>query len=159
MRGIWLFLAMACVSSSAMAAVKDFCRALSSLKNEARSSGNPQRVAVVKEEAMTFACARNKEVGAQVAFCAAALDAVGIEFTHAFPWLVHDCLRADHIRSTIETVDQYTGLRGRKKVRHLWARWGDGTRLDLRFEPWGDFADDAKFRDYWGAYKMVIWQP
>ena len=159
MRWLWPFLGSALLSSPAMAAHDDFCRALTNLRDEARSSGDPQHVDVLKEEAMTFACRRRGEVRAQAAFCDAALDAVGVEFTHAFPWYVYDCLRAAHLRPAVETVDQYTGLRARKKVRHLWAAWDDGTRLDIRFEPSGDFSDDARLRDYWGAYALVIWRP
>jgi hypothetical protein len=159
MRILWFALALGSLSSPAVAAGKDFCRALIDLKNEARSTGDPQHVAVLKVEAMTFACERNEGVAAQVAFCTAAGKAVGLEFTHEFPWLVYDCLRAAHITPGVETIEQYTGLRARKKMTRLWASWPDGTRLDIRFQPLGDFADAAELRDYWGSYKLVIWQP
>ncbi len=117
----------------------------------------PQRVAVIKEEAMTFACQRNADVAVQVAFCHAALNRVGLEFTHAFTWYVRECFSSVGLRPTIETVDQYTGLRDRRKIVHMWGQWHDGTRIDVQFEPSGDFGD--QFRGYWGAYKLVVWRP
>jgi len=107
---------------------------------------------------MTFACGRDKGNPAQDAFCLAAADPVGIEFTHEFPWLVFDCLSARGLHPTVQTVDQYTGTR-RKKVSHLWSGWKDGTRIDVRFIPTGDFGAEPKFRDYWGSYELAIWQP
>jgi hypothetical protein len=122
MRWSWLFLAFALVTSPAATEEDSLCQTLNNLWVEAHSSGNPQRVAILKEEAMTFACVKNKEVEAQAAFCTAAFGAVGREFTHAFPWVIYECLRASHIKPDVETVEQYTGIRARKKVRHLRAR-------------------------------------
>jgi hypothetical protein len=31
--------------------------------------------------------------------------------------------------------------------------------MDIRYRPTGDFGADRKFRDYWGAYELVVWQP
>lgn len=56
-------------------------------------------------------------------------------------------------------VDQYTGLRDRKKVRRLWAGWRDGTRIDILFKPSGDFGEGAQYEDYWGRYELVVWLP
>jgi len=108
---------------------------------------------------MTFGCGRRKEVVAQDRFCAAARDAVGLEFTHGFPWKIYDCLTRLGVRPSVALVDQYTGIRYRKKITHRWAAWGDGARLDVRFKPSGDFSKDIQFRDYWGAYELVVWRP
>jgi hypothetical protein len=49
-------------------------------------------------------------------------------------------------------------LRHRRKITRLWAGWRDGTRIDIRFKPSGDFGTAPEFRDYWGAYELVIWK-
>ncbi len=108
---------------------------------------------------MTFACGRTTAVKAQVEFCDAALAPVGFEFTHIFPWLIFDCLKAEHIKPQLETVDQYTGIAKRNKVKHLWAGWPDGTRIDILFRPTDNLGLEPKWRDYWGAYELVIWLP
>jgi hypothetical protein len=108
---------------------------------------------------MSFTCQRKRGVAAQAAFCAAAVGAVGFEFTHIFPWKVYDCLRERGLSPSVTVVDQYTGFTNRKKVAHLWAGWSDGTRLDIRFQPSGDFSDEPQFKDYWGSYSMVVWHP
>jgi len=157
MRSAWLcLLGLSLVPSLAVAAEPDLCQALKDLKTEALASGIPQRVGVIKEDVMTFACMHSASA-AERAFCNAAAQAVGIEFTHAFPWRVERRLAAEGVPARMETVDgQYTGLRDRKKVMHLWASWRDGARLDIRFEPSGDFGSE---KDYWGTYRLVIWRP
>ena len=149
----------ALTASPACAEDKPLCAALDGLKTEARVSGMPQRVSVIKEEEMTFACQRRKEVAAQDAFCKAAMDAVGLEFTHAFPWKVRDCLVHAGIHPGMALADQYSGLRHHKKIGHLWAGWRDGTRIDILFKPSGDFGDTPMYRDYWGRYDVVVWRP
>jgi hypothetical protein len=156
----WLFASVAMLTSvSASASDTAFCDALDQLKVEAARSRTPQRVAIFKEEAFTFACGRTDGNSTQEAFCSAALPVVGLEFTHGFPWHVRACLRARGIEPGLETAAQYTGLRDREKIRHLWGAWRDGTRIDIQFEPTGDFSDDNQFKDYWGVYRMVIWMP
>lgn len=108
---------------------------------------------------MTFAYGKTNKARAQIDFCSAALGAVGIEFTDAFPWKVHGCLTSQHIAPQLILVDQYKGIRKRKKISRLSAGWKDGTRIDVRFEPSGDFSDQPAFKDYWGAYKIVVWSP
>jgi hypothetical protein len=107
---------------------------------------------------MTFACELTRGVVSHEAFCSSAMQAIGLEFTHAFPWRVYDCLRREGLRIGVTTVDQYTGMTHRKKVTHLWAGWADGSRLDIRFDPMGDLSQDPRSRDYWGIYRMVVWR-
>ena len=154
----WFLPIAALISTPALAKDEALCGALENLKREAETSG-PQRVEIFKQEAMTFACGRTVEAQAQVDFCDAAAGPVGLEFTHVFPWLIHGCLRDQHIKPELELADQYTGVRHRKKIVHLWAGWPDGVRMDIRYRPTGDFGADRKFRDYWGAYELVVWQP
>lgn len=146
----WLLSVLALASSStAVASERPYCGALMELKEEARKTGTPQRISIYKVEEFTF----------QDEFCSAALPIVGLEFTHKFPWSIFSCLSEQGMKPRTKTVYQYTGIRGRKKLNHLWATWDDGTHIDIRFEPLGDFSDDSEFRDYWGVYRMVIWQP
>ena len=154
----WLSIMLALLSGPACAADRGFCQALDTLRKEAARSG-PQRVSVIKDEAMTFACELTKGAPAEKAFCDAAADAVGIEFTHKYPWLIFDCLEKSEVTAKLELADQYTGISGRKKIRHLWARWHDGTRLDILFRPGGDLGDGLEYKDYWGRYDMVVWKP
>ena len=147
------------LASPANAADAALCAGLEGLRAEAIASRTPQRVAVVKMEEMTFACGKTNKTAAQADVCSAALGAVGIEFTHAFPWEVHDCLKSQHIAVQLVLVDQYTGIRKRKKISRLSASWKDGTRIDVRFEPGGDYSDQPEFKDYWGAYRVVVWSP
>lgn len=154
----WLIPLSALISSPVLAADQKLCGAMENLKREATRSG-PQRVAIFKQEEMTFACGHKVEVDAQIAFCDAAAGSVGLEFTHAFPWLIYDCLRDWGIKPGLDVVDQYTGIKRRKKIVHLWAGWREGTRIDIRFQPSGDFGNGPQFKDYWGAYELVIWQP
>lgn len=135
------------------------CSALADLKLEAQNSGSPQRISVLKDEPMVFVCGRKKDVPVQDAFCSAAFHAVGLEFTHVFPWEIYDCLKSQGVRPSLTLVDQYTGIKRRKKVTHLWAAWGNGTRIDISYEPTRNFADDAELRDYFGVYRLVIWRP
>jgi hypothetical protein len=171
---LFRLLALSCctISAAAHGANVAFCDAMTGLKSEALRTDSAQRVAILKIEPMTFACERNRSIAAQVAFCSAAMKAVGIEFTHAFPWAVYDCLRQSGIRPNVSMVDQYTGLsnKKRKKVTHLWAGWPDGARLDIQFDGsaqypdedpdyWQSLAQDPQFKNYWGIYRVVIWKP
>lgn len=154
-----LIVLAALVATPASAADAAFCTALEGLRSEAIASRTPQRVAVFRLEEMMFACGKTRTIQAQVEFCSAAFGAVGIEFTHDFPWEVYDCLKSQQITPQLVLVDQYTGIRKRKKISRLSAGWKDGTRIDIRFEPTGNFSDQPKFKDYWGAYMVVVWSP
>lgn len=158
MRSLTVFATLA-IASPAIAADTAFCTSLEGLKTQAIASKTPQRVAVFKMEEMTFACGKTDKIIAQADFCTAALAAVGLEFTHVFPWKVYDCLMSQHITPQLVLVGQYTGIQKRKKISRLSAAWKDGTRIDVRFEPSGDLSDQPEMRDYWGAYKVVVWSP
>jgi hypothetical protein len=157
MRTEWALILVPLISYPAFATDGGLCRALDVLKEEAARSG-PQRMTVLKRDDETMACGWRTDAALAVkAFCNAAVEPVGVEFTHKYPWLIYDCLRGAHLRPSVTTVDQYTGMK-RKKVVHLWAGWRDGARLDIRFVPKGDAGPQPKFRDYWGDYELVIWR-
>jgi hypothetical protein len=156
MRYILPLLALVCLPQPARAADAGFCRALDGLKQAARISGKTQRVSIMKTDEQVFACRRAKEIAAQERFCSAAAEPVGTEFTHVFPWLVHDCLVTAHISPAMETVDAYTGI-GRSRISHMQATWPDGARLDIRFTPApAAFDTEPQFKDYLGIYELTI---
>lgn len=149
-------LALLALAGPVDAAETGLCTALAKLKTEARISRSDQEITVFKEEEMAFACKRRRDVAAQVSFCSAAAKAVGVEFTHAFPWRIHECLTKAGIRPRLTLADQYTGMTGRKKIRYLTGSWRDATRIEIRFVPTGDFGDEAEFKDYYGYYRLTI---
>jgi len=157
MRTRWAVILIASISNPAFAADRGLCQALDVVKESAR--GGPQRITILKRDDETFACRRRTDAGPAVkAFCEAAAEPVGVEFTDKFPWLIYDCLRSEHLAPWVTTVDRYTGM-GKKKATHLWGRWRDGTRLDIRFVPTGDSGPKPEFKNYWGDYELVIWRP
>jgi hypothetical protein len=146
--------------AQAATAQERLCTALESLRLEAERLHRPQRITFIKAAAMSSACARGPGKAVQRQFCPAALDAVGIEFTHAFPWMIYDCLVARGIRPNAETSVQYTGLVAhRRRLLHLRAAWPDRARIDILFLPTGDFGPEPEFRGYWGRYKMIVTGP
>lgn len=77
----------------------------------------------------------------------------GLEFSHRYPWIVLECLKADGLRPLVETRAEYTGFTRRGKLVHLSARLRDGVWLDMR---WTRESDD--FDGYYGRYEMTIWR-
>ena len=158
MRCLSLLLLVLVLPTCAHASDDNLCAALDKLRLFAAHSSQ-QRVTIYKQAAWEFACGARKDLTEQKAFCNAASESVGLEFTDVFPWLVFDCLHKEGMTSSIHTLNEYTGIKNRKKIDHLWAGWHDGTRLDIRFKPTGDFGNEPKFKDFWGNYEMVIWKP
>lgn len=152
-------LTLSIFATPAFAESQNLCTALDALKNETQSSGEVQRVAVIKVEPMTVACTKTAVVSVQNEFCSAVLETVSLEFTHVFPWLVYDCLQRSNVHSNTMQNEQYTGLGKRKKISRLWTGWSDGTRLDIQFVPTGNWGDQPRMRDYWGRYNVVVWRP
>ena len=151
-------LAMA-LASPALAASSEtrLCMALQTLRHEAERAHRPLGIVFIKAEAMSSACSRDPTNVAQRQFCEAALNAVGIEFTHAFPWMIYDCLMARNIRPIAETSVQYTGMVAHpRRLIHLAAAWPNGTRIDIRFLADGDFGPQPEFQGYWGRYEMIV---
>ena len=135
------------------------CKTIDGLRREAARSETRQTVSIFKEEPMTFACGKVKGVQAQDDFCREAMSAIGLEFTHRFPWVVRDCLIKEALRPEFQTVDQYTGLADHAKIVHLSATWKDGARIEVSFEPSGDFGGAPDFKDYWGEYRLSVSPP
>jgi hypothetical protein len=152
------YMVAATLSASAQArgANAQLCVALEELRAVAARTHQPQQVYVIKAEAMASGCGRSDDTSTQRAFCEAALNAIGIEFTHSFPWAIYDCLRQRRVSPVLETSAQYTGLVHRRRITHLTARWSDGGRIEIRYVPSGDFSNEPEFRGYWGRYDLVI---
>jgi hypothetical protein len=153
-----LSLAVALVSPAVAATTETrLCVALESLRLEAERTHRPQHIIFIKAEAMSSACARDEKIEVQRQFCEDALNEIGVEFSHAFPWAIYDCLVARGIRPAAETSVQYTGMVAhRRRLIHLSAAWPNGTRIDIRFLATGDFGPQPEFRGYWGRYKLIV---
>ena len=134
------------------------CDTLSGLEKEAALSRKSARIIVFADEPMEFACGHAKNAPAQLAFCSAAMEAVGLEFKHMFPWRVADCLRGARVHPGTKEVAQYTGTNWRK-ITHLTAGWPDGVRIDIRHVPRDDAGDPSPLKGYYGRYEMVVWKP
>ena len=142
---------------------KAFCVALADLAEVAATTGQTQDVAVLAveptmDELMVSACSRRSEVAAQVAFCDSVAKHVSMEFTHVFPWMVDDCLRAAGAEPTRETVDEYTGLGNRSgKIIGLRSILRSGVTLDIRFTPAPDQESAApRLRGLYGRYELTL---
>ncbi len=155
---VCLVLAILLAATPVHAAEDPFCAALEDLRVEARQSHEPRRIAIIHVEPENMACRRDK-TSVDDAFCSAAVDRLGLEALHAFPWLIRDCLSKADAHPYTQTVDQYTMFKNRPKITRLWAEWPDGGRLDIQFRPDRDFGDLPKYKDYWGSYEMTVWYP
>jgi hypothetical protein len=111
---------------------------------------------LIKRADWEFGCGYDSGRAAERRFCSATHGAVGLEFTHAFPWSVYDCLVRDGVRPVIETSDQYTGLVDRKRIVRLRASWRKGVSVDIDYEAEADSSDAPEFRGYFGTYKMNV---
>lgn len=133
------------------------CRAIDALVREVQRTHEAQEPYVLQDEPFTFACGRRRGSSVQRAFCAAAQDAVGLEFIHGFPWEVYDCLRNRGIRPEIQTTDHYTGLIDRGRMIRLAARLRGRIRIEIQYTPFPDDRTvDQRFAGYRGRYDMSV---
>ncbi len=132
-----------------------FCAAFDALAAQARTTGEPQRISIIKIAPMEVACTHQPGNAVQQAYCNAAIEVIGLEFHHAYPWQLRDCLRTEKVNPFIEARNEYTGLRQGKKIIHLAGRLQTGVRLDLLFAPFGGLEPLG----YYGRYDLVIWSP
>lgn len=135
----------------------DICEALSRVAGQARQTGAPQRITVFVDTPMDSSCGLSDDV-VRDGYCRVALDAIGLEFRHRYPWILANCLRAQGAKPLIETSHAYTGLK-RPRIDHLAAGLPDGVRLDLRYTPDSESGDDRFLRGYYGRYDLVAWRP
>jgi hypothetical protein len=155
----YLTAAILAAPAHAQRADPDLCRAMDDLRAAASFTHQAQHVFVIKAAPMESGCGRTEDTQVQRAFCQAAINAIGVEFTHKFPWAIYDCLRSRGRLPTLETTAQYTGLVHRRRITHLTSRLAGGGRIDIRYVPTGDFSDEPEFRGYWGRYDLVISPP
>ena len=140
MRPIGLaLLALALAAPAAGAAEPPpLCKALHGLADEARRTGQPQRISLVVGADRRAAC----EPGSAGAALCAALD--GAE-PHVAPWLISDCLQTMAADPQITTGAEPSGYRNRRILTHLAAKLGGGVRLDVSYAPAG-------------RYQLVVWR-
>ena len=162
-RACLLLLPMMLSSAAHAGEPKAFCVALANLAEVAATTGQRQEVAVLvveptMDEPMVSACSRRSDVAARVAFCDSVAKHVSIEFAHAFPWMVDDCLRAAGAETTRETVDEYTGLGSRSgKIVGLRSILPSGVTLAIRFKPAsGQESAAPQFRRLYGRYDLTL---
>ena len=151
-----LFLATA--ASDYEREMAEFCNSIDELRAEAVSSKSPQRVSTHATNEIAFICGHSEDAKKTANFCAKASSVASFEFPHRFPWLIYDCILPKSNLLRIETVAEYTGHTGRRKINHLWASWADGTNLNIRFVSDGDLGDEPKFKNYLGKYEIAIWK-
>ena len=158
-----LVLGLAALAASAPPAwaldIPPICRALHRLGDEARATGQPQRIALVKARASTpMACEPGAKTAAQADFCEAATGAIGAEFHHLFPWRLDDCVRTLAGDPRVTTVDEFTGVPRKPKLTTLFAKLGDGVWMESTWTP-GPDADQGPNKGYYGRYDLVVWKP
>ena len=131
------------------------CAALFKLAEHGEQTGEVQESKLFKEQPMTIACSVDETNPALGEYCHVVLQAVSREFTHAYPWQVRACIRAGGGKVKTKTVDEYTGLVGRKKIVRLDGKMRSGTTVRLRFEP-AKGQDGSAFGPYWGHYVLTL---
>tara|TARA_R110002051_G_C8502719_1_gene465041 strand:- start:21 stop:506 length:486 start_codon:yes stop_codon:yes gene_type:complete len=131
------------------------CDALYQLAEHGEQTGEVQESWLFKEQPMTIACSVDETNPALGEYCHVVLQKVIREFTHAYPWQVRACIRADGGQVKIKTADEYSGLVGRKKIVRLDGRMRSGTTVRLRFEP-AKGQDGSAFGPYWGHYVLTL---
>jgi hypothetical protein len=149
----------ACAPAAQALELAPICSALHRLGEEARTTGQPQRISLVKANAASpMACEPGARTSAQAAFCEAATEAIGAEFHHLYPWRLYDCLRTLAADPRVTTADEFTGVPRRQKLTRLEARLGGGVWMESVWAP-GPDADQGANRGYYGRYDLVVWRP
>ncbi len=119
------------------------CKALRGLAEEARRTGQPQRISagLGADPATTAACRPVAENAATRSFCDAATAASGLA------WRVYDCVNTIAAEPHVTTSDEHAERRSRNRITHLAAGLAHGARLDLSLAP-----SPAR-------YEVVVWAP
>jgi len=119
--------------------VPPLCTALHGLGNEARTSGQPQRISAGVNLTGPADCRALTDTPATRAFCDAAAHESGLA------WRVQDCVETLAAEPQITTRAEHAERRSRNAITHLAAKLGHGVRLDL---------SEAA-----GRYDLVVWLP
>ncbi|WP_125255236.1 hypothetical protein [Brevundimonas fluminis] len=135
--------------------VNSHCVALDALARDVATSAKPRTIRLFKLEPMEFACAWNEADPITRDYCGAALENMGIEFHHRYPWTVHDCLAERGIATQLVRTDAYTGLRGRNRIHRLSAVYSDLATIEITFVPEDD-GSGGTFADYYGRFILKV---
>jgi hypothetical protein len=133
------------------------CAPLRALADDAARAATPRNVTFFKLAPMEVACSQREDDPLSQAYCQAAIEVSGVEFSHRYPREILACLRAEGMRPAVAWAREYTGFTDGRKLVHVAARRRDGVVIDVRFEPEPDEGASEELRNYYGRYEMTIW--
>ncbi|MEC7289313.1 MAG: hypothetical protein VXW22_04375 [Pseudomonadota bacterium] len=134
----------------------ELCDALFALTDDVKSKQLTRTVTVSKDHPIEVACIFDPEDATQQEFCDAVLRNVSMEFTHAYPWQLTNCLIQNGIKPTVQTVNEYTGLVDRDKIVRLTAALANGVQVTVVFNPKSSEDSNGVSDRYWGRYVLDI---
>lgn len=134
------------------------CAALDRLAAGAVATRRGQEVSVLTLAPFEIGCAPAHDAAGAGAFCEAVAMHTSMEFTHVFPWQIHDCLRGVGVPVSIETVAEHTGVIGRAKIVRLSARTQAGVAVEIVYTPEPEAAPDPNpfMRHRYGRYRLTL---
>jgi hypothetical protein len=137
------------VSASAAEAAEPpaLCKALHDLADQARQTGQPQRVSIIRGD-RALECRRQTPGAATAAFCSAAFAAEPA----AAAWMAAECVQTLAADPQITTRPEASGYKTRKAITHLTAKLGGGVRLDMAYA-----ASSSAYAPTVG-YDIVVWK-
>lgn len=115
------------------------CKALRGLGDEARMSGQPQRISADVALAAPSACRPVTDNAATRAFCDAAAGTAGLA------WRIYDCENTLAAETLVTTGGEHAEGRSRKAITRLTAKLAHGARVELS--------------EAGGRYDIVVWAP
>jgi hypothetical protein len=136
--GYILLIATLCAAPARADELPALCKALHGLSDEARRSGQPQRISADVAFAAPAACRPVTDGAATRAFCDTAAQESGLAYR------VLSCVANMAAGPQVTTRNEHAEGRGRDAITHLMAKVG-GARLDL--------SETA------GRYDIVVWAP
>lgn len=137
--GYALLISALCAAPACAADAPRLCGALHALGDEARRSGEPQRISAEVDLGAAAACHPVTENAATRSFCDAAAQEIGLA------WRVYGCVETMAAEPQVTTRAEHAEGRGRKAITHLAARLAHGVRLDLN--------------ETGGRYAIIVWSP
>jgi hypothetical protein len=136
--GYALLIATVCAAPATAQPLPALCKALHGLSDEARRSGEPQRISADIAFAAPAACRPVTEGAATRAFCDAAAQESGLAYR------VLGCVANMAADPLVVTRNEHAEGRSRDAIAHLTAKVG-GARLDL--------SETGR------RYDIVVWTP
>lgn len=140
---------MIAVSASAVEAAEPpaLCKALHGLADEARRTGEPQRISIIRGD-RALECRRATPGAATAAFCSAAFAAEPA----VAAWMAAECVQTLAADPQITTGPEASGYKTRKAITHLAAKLGGGVRLDVAHAaPSSGYTPTVR-------YDIVVWK-